>query len=204
MSLPGFRKNAFQIYLLFIIIFSLACSHLLLMLTTSFQLILILLSPWLKIASLPSRLHSLPLLGKDPRALAGSEPGLSAAARLVQPAPASSPTGTLPVGVRNSGLVFPAGDREEEGPVSPNRETQNLATRRIFSLFPGKWLIKDILSAAICVYLGRANPQTHLAPAPTRAGSLNTWDNNESQERAPRPCQLQPPSRGRLLDASWP
>lgn len=94
--------------------------------------------PVVKISSLPSRLRNLPFLGKDLCALAGSEPVLSAAARLIQPAPAFSPTETLPVGVRNSDLVFPTGDREEESPVSQNRETHNLATRRIFSLFPGK------------------------------------------------------------------
>lgn len=83
-----------------------------------------------------------------PQLVADQSVSLTAA----RPGPAFSPTGPSQWVSGTVTSCSPPGERA----ASQNREAllYNWATRRIFSLFPGQSLIKDILSAAIYVYLG--------------------------------------------------
>lgn len=86
---------------------------------------------WLRISSLPSRVHNLPFPGKEFLCSGWQRPWLLSSCPAHPARPAFSPTGSLLVGVRNSDLVFRTGEREEEGAVSQNGEA--LLLREEFS-----------------------------------------------------------------------
>lgn len=182
MLFPGSGKTIFQIYLSF---FFLAYLQLPVKPTTSFLPFLILLTLWLIISSLPSRLRNHPFPGKEFLGSGWQRTCLLSSCPAHPALPACSPTGSLPVGVRNSDSVCCTGERGEEG-LSPRTVMLFFYNCPEKNFLPVSWEIAD-KGQFVCCYL--CIPRPNQSPNPSLPSPLRSWhleNNNESQERAPQ------------------